>query len=306
MAAGLRERERLRDLFGRQVGEDVARAALEAGAAPRRRRSARSRCSSSTSSARRRWPASGRPTEVVALLNRFFGVVVEVVAAHGGWVNKFEGDARPVRLRRAGRARRPARRRAGAPRATSTTRLRARAAEVDAGIGVSAGTAVAGNVGAEQRFEYTVIGDPVNEAAAPVRAAPRACRSGVLASEAIVRRAGGDEAARWQLEDEVLLRGRPSRRASRRRARSPPDPGSERRGALAALTGDPRTRAPVPRALVRLRLRHAGAVATAGAQRAVPVGPRDDPHGEAPARQAAQVHARAQPLAAAHGRRACR
>src|SRR5206468_10990098 len=31
MAAGLRERERLRDLFGRHVGEDVARAALAAG-----------------------------------------------------------------------------------------------------------------------------------------------------------------------------------------------------------------------------------------------------------------------------------
>jgi adenylate cyclase len=36
---------------------------------------------------------------------------------------------------------------------------------MDAGIGVSWGTAVAGNIGAAERFEYTVIGDPVNEAA---------------------------------------------------------------------------------------------------------------------------------------------
>jgi len=33
------------------------------------------------------------PGEVVGLLNRLFGVVVEVVEEHGGWVNKFEGDA---------------------------------------------------------------------------------------------------------------------------------------------------------------------------------------------------------------------
>ena len=29
----------------------------------------------------------------MSLLNAFFQVVVEVVAAHDGWVNKFEGDA---------------------------------------------------------------------------------------------------------------------------------------------------------------------------------------------------------------------
>ena len=37
--------------------------------------------------------AENPPQEVVARLNEFFGVVVEVVEDHGGWINKFEGDA---------------------------------------------------------------------------------------------------------------------------------------------------------------------------------------------------------------------
>ena len=104
------------------------------------------------------------PTEVVERLNEFFGVVVDVVEEHGGWVNKFEGDAAlavfgaPVPSDdAAGAALAAARELAG--------RLPDEVAELDAGIGVSAGKAVAGNVGAESRFEYTVIGDPVNEAA---------------------------------------------------------------------------------------------------------------------------------------------
>ncbi len=44
-------------------------------------------------------------------------------------------------------------------------RLRETLPQADFGIGVSAGAAVAGNIGAAERFEYTVIGDPVNEAA---------------------------------------------------------------------------------------------------------------------------------------------
>lgn len=37
--------------------------------------------------------------------------------------------------------------------------------KLDAGIGVSAGRVIAGHIGAYDRFEYTVIGDAVNQAA---------------------------------------------------------------------------------------------------------------------------------------------
>ncbi len=205
MLAGLRERERLRDLFGRQVGEDVVRHALERGV----ELGGESReaavlfvdLEGSTGLAETHDPA-----EVVALLNRFFAVVVEVVAAQQGWVNKFEGDAALCVF--------------GAPLPDSDAATHALAAgrvlrdrllrelgEIHAGIGVSAGRVVAGNVGAARRFEYTVIGDPVNEAARLTELA-KATPERVLGSEAAISRAADREAAHWKLTDEVQLRGR--------------------------------------------------------------------------------------------------
>ena len=205
MAEGLSERERLRDLFGRHVGEEVARAAVDSrvtlGGEVREVGALFVDIQESTALATNR-----PPTEVVALLNRFFEVVVDVVASRGGWVNKFEGDAAlcvfgvPVdQPDFADRALAAAR--------LLAERLRSEVPDLQAGIGVSGGPAVAGNVGAERRYEYTVIGDPVNEAARLCDLAKQ--RGGVLAAERLVERAGPEEAARWRPVGAEVLRGRP-------------------------------------------------------------------------------------------------
>ena len=205
MADGLRERERIRDLFGRQVGQEVARAALSEGirlgGEEREVAALFIDIVGSTSLA-----LALPPSEVVRLLNRFFRIVVEVVEAQGGLVNKFEGDAAlcvfgaPVaRQDHAGDALVAARRLAA--------RLSHELPEIDFGIGVSAGVAVAGNVGAEHRFEYTVIGDPVNEACRLAELAKERPER-VLASSAALESADPGESEGWTVTEAALLRGR--------------------------------------------------------------------------------------------------
>jgi adenylate cyclase len=76
---------------------------------------------------------------------------------------------------------------------------------LDAAIGVSSGVLVAGNVGTEQRYEYTLIGRPVNEAARLTDLA-KARAGRVLAGSGALDRAG-EEAARWSDRGTVALRG---------------------------------------------------------------------------------------------------
>jgi adenylate cyclase len=209
MAAGLRERERLRDLFGRHVGRDVAQAALDGdgdgevqlGGEVREVAVVFVDLVGSTALAGRL-----SPTEVVELLNDFFRIVVETVEEHGGWVNKFEGDAALCVFGAPTTRPDPACDALHAAR-KMCERLEHGLPGVDAGIGVSAGPAVAGNVGTEERYEYTVIGDPPNEAARLSELAKRRPER-LLASAAMVERAGPDEAACWEVREEVLLRGR--------------------------------------------------------------------------------------------------
>lgn len=205
MVQGLRERDRVRDLFGRHVGRDVAEAAekqnINLGGEECHAAVMFVDIVGSTQVV-----GSRPPVEVVELLNRFFAVVVDEVDQHRGLVNKFEGDGAlavfgaPVALDRPETyALRAARRIA--------ERLRRELPELSAGIGVSSGVVVAGNVGAHQRFEYTVIGDPVHEASRLCEAAKKT--PGLLLSSAsAVEAADADEQGHWRIDDEVVLRGR--------------------------------------------------------------------------------------------------
>jgi adenylate cyclase len=204
MVTGLQERERLRDLFGRHVGADVARYALQKDTAL----SGDVRdvavlfvdlVGATTIAAFR------PPQEVAEILNDFFRIVVAAVDDRRGLINKFEGDAvlavfgAPLDIEEPASA------------ALETARVlgqRLRALPlVDFGIGVSAGAVFAGNIGAENRYEYTVVGDTVNEAA---RLADLAKESDhrTVASGAALARAVTTERRQWVVRGSIALRGR--------------------------------------------------------------------------------------------------
>ncbi|MEO8816037.1 MAG: adenylate/guanylate cyclase domain-containing protein, partial [Mycobacterium sp.] len=204
MVVGLRERERVRDLFGRYVGREVA--AVAERERPRLGGEERSVAVVFADIVGSTQLVTSMPaTEVVQLLNRFFAVIVDEVDRHQGLVNKFEGDALLAVFGAPNHLDNPEDEALAASRAI-LQRLADEVPECQAGIGVAAGWVVAGNIGAKERFEYTVIGEPVNEAARLCELAKnRPVR--LLASTKTVQMASEAERSRWSSGETVLLRG---------------------------------------------------------------------------------------------------
>jgi adenylate cyclase len=111
------------------------------------------------------------PDQLVQLLSRYFDEMTQVVAALGGTVDKFIGDA-IMAFRGA-----PVPTSDHAPRACETAlRSQRKLAElrsasdaaglgnIRARIGIATGNVLVGNVGSHDRFNYTVMGDTVNVA----------------------------------------------------------------------------------------------------------------------------------------------
>ncbi|WP_280378234.1 adenylate/guanylate cyclase domain-containing protein [Nocardia wallacei] len=204
LAANLSERERMRTVFGRHVGTEVAERALAGGL-------------DLTGDIR---PVTAlfvdvvgsvalstglEPSEFVAKLNRLLTIVVSATEDNGGLVNKFEGDAAlcifgaPIALRDN-----------ATPALRAARRIRdevAAAGELDIGIGVARGMVFAGDVGTDTRLEYTVIGDAVNEASRLTTEAKRVDRR-ILVSQAVIDAATADERALWAHFETIQLRGR--------------------------------------------------------------------------------------------------
>ena len=112
------------------------------------------------------------PEDVVLLLNDFYTLMIETTFKHDGTLDKFLGDAvmavfgAPIaHPDHSARAIRTALAMQEGIGGLNARRAQQGKEPISVGIGVSAGEAVAGTVGTEDRMEYTVIGDSVNLAA---------------------------------------------------------------------------------------------------------------------------------------------
>lgn len=207
MVGQLREKELLRETFGRYVPKHIAGAILEnRGALEPQQRVATilfTDVQDFTGIVERL-----APDRLVPLLNKYFSRLVEIVERHGGVVTQIQGDALlvsynvpledPAHAANAVRA---------ALEIEGSINHRSFGDGVDfiTRVGINTGGVIAGPVGAEHRLIYTVHGDAVN-VAARLEALNKEYGTRVLVAES-TRELAGSEFAFTAL-GEVFVRGR--------------------------------------------------------------------------------------------------
>lgn len=212
MIAGLREKEKIRSVLGKVVSPVVAKRILETGAM----------IGGDTAEATvlftdlRDYTALSEkvtPQQLVTMLNEYFTMVNRLVEKHGGFVNKFIGDAVMAIYgldtlegcsEQAMRTALDVREGLLALNASFEKRGLPTIAN---GIGIHHGTLVAGVIGAEERVEFTVIGDTVNTAAR-LESLTKELNSFVAVSDAVYARLSDGIRAKMEPAGEHPLKGK--------------------------------------------------------------------------------------------------
>jgi adenylate cyclase len=214
MTDGLRQGERLRELFGLYVSTEVAQAAVETGAGLG---GTLVDCSVIFSDIRDFTTLSERmpPDRLVEVINRYMTAMVSVIVDHGGVVTRFGGDSvlavfgTPLNPM-ADHADRAVRTAIGMRRALAAFNQEEtvdRLPNLESGIGIATGPVIAGNIGGRERIEYTVMGDAVN-LAARLEAKTKEVGSPILLSAETYLALAGTQDLRAEALTDVQIKGK--------------------------------------------------------------------------------------------------
>ncbi len=152
------------------------------------------------------------PAEVSDLLNEYFTYISEACKLYQGSVDKFIGDcamlvfgavdedqnhpfhavACGVLIQKLAEFLNVERMRQGKPR-------------VDFRIGINCGSMLAGNLGSNERMEYTVVGDAVNMAS---RLSSVACAGQIIIQDELLKRPGLDQRVLFNAHQTIAIRGK--------------------------------------------------------------------------------------------------
>lgn len=173
MVEGLRQRDFIRDTFGRYVSPEIARAVLESPEGLRLGGEKREvTILMSDLRGYTRFAEQSDATVVVQVLNRYLGRMAEIIIEHGGAIDEFIGDAifalfgaPVVQPDHAERAVACALAMQLAMEEVNRANTGRGLPHLEMGIGLNSGEAVVGNIGSEKRTKYGVVGSAVNLAA---------------------------------------------------------------------------------------------------------------------------------------------
>jgi len=196
MIQGLREKERVTNILGKYISPEVAKKVLadKEGIALK---GERRECVIMFTDIRgfTAMSENALPEKIVADLNEYFTLMVDVVVKYEGTLDKFIGDAvmavwgAPVPFEdKELRGIKAALEMQSVLGQYNKQRIDRNLSPLTMGIGLNSGVVVSGNLGSDKRTDYTVIGEEVNLAS---RLCSKAAPGQVLISEGMYRKLKG-------------------------------------------------------------------------------------------------------------------
>ena len=152
------------------------------------------------------------PDELVQVLNRYFGMMVDIIVRHNGVIDKYIGDAimaffgAPVKREDdAVQALHAALEMQDALMEFNAEQVRNGKPEFRTGIGINYGVVTVGNIGSEKKMDYTIIGDMVN-LGSRLEGLTKPYKQKVIFSESVYRKVKGLLPCR--MIDTVVVKGK--------------------------------------------------------------------------------------------------